>query len=148
MPAHRERHAGASSTSIRRDTVTPSVTSVTAVQRPRRHAPDQRATAGHVQRQRRRSEQRGQGVANGIGWNFNSGSQAFNFLPAGQTLTLTYNVRATDSSGAANNTDNQPVTITITGTNDGVVANADTRTIAENANAGWSQWQCADERYP
>ena len=59
------------------------------------------------------------------------GSQAFNFLPAGQTLTLTYNVRATDSSGAANNTDNQPVTITITGTNDGVVANADTRTIAE-----------------
>ncbi len=74
-----------------------------------------------------------QSAPNGIGWTFNSGSQAFNFLPAGQTLTLTYNVRATDSSGASNNTDNQPVTITITGTNDGVVANADTRTIAENA---------------
>ena len=77
----------------------------------------------------------GQGVANGIGWNFNSGSQAFDFLPNGSTLTLTYNVRATDSSGAANNTDNQTVTITITGTNDGVVANADVRSIAENANA-------------
>ena len=36
--------------------------------------------------------------------------------PAGQTLTLTYTVRATDSQGAFVD---QPVTITITGTNDG-----------------------------
>ena len=75
-----------------------------------------------------------QSAPSGITWNFNSGMQAFNFLPNGQTLTLTYNVRATDSSGAANNTDNQPVTITITGTNDGIVANSDLRSIAENAN--------------
>ena len=118
------------------DTVTPSVTSVTAVYSGPGVMPLTNAqllamfsvSGGDP-------SSAGQGVANGIGWNFNSGSQAFNFLPAGQTLTLTYNVRATDSSGAANNTDNQPVTITITGTNDGVVANADTRTIAENANA-------------
>ena len=76
-----------------------------------------------------------QSAPNGIGWNFNSGSQAFNFIPAGQTLVLTYNVRATDSSGAANNTDNQAVTITITGTNDGVTINNDIKSIAENANA-------------
>jgi VCBS repeat-containing protein len=76
-----------------------------------------------------------QSAPNGIGWNFNSGSQAFNFIPAGQTLVLTYNVRATDSSGAANNTDNQAVTITITGTNDGVTINNDIKSMAENANA-------------
>ena len=73
-----------------------------------------------------------QSAPNGIGWNFNSGSQAFNFIPAGQTLVLTYNVRATDTNSAV---DNQPVTITITGTNDGVVINDDTRTFAENASA-------------
>ena len=67
---------------------------------------------------------------NGIHWNFNSGSQAFNFIPEGQTLTLTYTVRATDSNGA---TDNQPVTVTITGTNDSGVLVNDTKTIAENA---------------
>ncbi|MCK6404731.1 MAG: retention module-containing protein [Rhodocyclaceae bacterium] len=115
------------------DTVTPSVTGVTAVYSGPGVMPLTNAqllamfsvSGGDP-------SSAGQGVANGIGWNFNSGSQAFNFLPAGQTLTLTYNVRATDSSGAANNTDNQPVTITITGTNDGVVANADTRSIRED----------------
>ena len=118
------------------DTVTPSVTGVTAVYSGPGVMPLTNAqllamfsvSGGDP-------SSAGQGVANGIGWNFNSGSEAFNFLPAGQTLTLTYNVRATDNSGAANNTDNQPVTITITGTNDGVVANPDVRTIAENASA-------------
>ena len=74
-----------------------------------------------------------QGSAHGIVWNFDSKSQAFNFIPAGQTLILTYQVRATDSSGAANNSDDQLVSITITGTNDGVIANDDSRAIAENA---------------
>jgi VCBS repeat-containing protein len=53
--------------------------------------------------------------ANGINWTFDSGSETFDFLPEGETLTLTYTVRATDSFGA---TDDQTVTITITGTND------------------------------
>ncbi|MCF6776859.1 VCBS domain-containing protein, partial [Thiotrichales bacterium 19X7-9] len=48
-------------------------------------------------------------------WNFNSGAEAFNYLAAGETLTLTYTVRATDSQAA---TDDQSVVINITGTND------------------------------
>jgi VCBS repeat-containing protein len=66
----------------------------------------------------------------GINWGFNSGSEAFDAIPAGQTLVLHYTVRATDSHGAFVE---QPVTITITGTNDGVIANDDSRVIAENA---------------
>ncbi|MEI7429506.1 MAG: VCBS domain-containing protein, partial [Betaproteobacteria bacterium] len=74
-----------------------------------------------------------QSQSHGIGWNFNSGSQAFDFIPKDQTLVLTYTIRATDSSGAANNFADQTVTITITGTNDGVVINNDIQSIAENA---------------
>ena len=71
-----------------------------------------------------------QDAPNGITWTFDSGSEAFNAIPAGQTLILTYTVRATDSQGASVD---QPITITITGTNDGVVAVNDSLTIAENA---------------
>ncbi len=67
---------------------------------------------------------------NGINWTFNSGSEAFNSIPAGETLVLTYTVRATDSSGA---TDDQAVTITINGTNDAPVAHADTGSVTEDA---------------
>ncbi len=56
-----------------------------------------------------------------ITWAFNSGSEAFNYLAAGETLTLTYTITATDSQGA---TDTQLVTITITGTNDAPQASA------------------------
>jgi VCBS repeat-containing protein len=67
--------------------------------------------------------------ANGINWTFDSGSETFDFLPEGETLTLTYTVRATDSFGA---TDDQTVTITITGTNDTPVAVADTAAVSED----------------
>ncbi|MFO0383613.1 MAG: beta strand repeat-containing protein [Pirellula sp.] len=50
-----------------------------------------------------------------INWSFYSGSEAFDYLAAGETLTLTYSITATDSQ---NTTDTQLVTITITGTND------------------------------
>ena len=50
-----------------------------------------------------------------ITWAFNSGSEAFDYLAAGETLTVTYTITATDSQGA---TDTQQVTITVTGTND------------------------------
>ena len=64
---------------------------------------------------------------NGISWAFNSGSQNFDFLPAGQTLVLDYVVRARDSSGvAASRDDTQMVQITITGTNDAGTIVADT----------------------
>ena len=35
-----------------------------------------------------------------IHWSFDSGSEAFDYLAAGESLTLTYNVQATDSSAA------------------------------------------------
>ncbi len=56
---------------------------------------------------------------NGATWTFNSGTETFDFLAAGETLTLSYTVQATDDSGAANNTSaEETITITITGTND------------------------------
>ena len=57
------------------------------------------------------------GDANNLGWSFNSGSQAFDFLNVGQSLVLTYTVSSTDTFGAS---DTQTVTVTITGTADGV----------------------------
>ena len=59
------------------------------------------------------------GSVNNLGWGFNSGAQAFNFLAAGQTLTLTYTLTGTDSSAATSGkTDTQTVSVTITGTDD------------------------------
>ena len=46
---------------------------------------------------------------------FSAADSAFDFLAAGQTLTLTYNVTVTDNNGVSSS---QPVTFTITGTND------------------------------
>ena len=54
---------------------------------------------------------------------FSAADSAFDFLAAGQTLTVTYNVMVTDNNGGNSS---QPVTITITGTNDGPIAVADT----------------------
>lgn len=51
-----------------------------------------------------------------LGWSFNSGSEAFDFLAVGETLILTYTVEVQDNHGA---TDSQDITITIHGTNDG-----------------------------
>ena len=55
-----------------------------------------------------------------IHWTFNSGPQAFDFLATGETLELTYTIRATDSD-ASHAFDDQTVVITITGTNDAPV---------------------------
>ncbi len=75
-----------------------------------------------------------QGNPHGINWSFNSGSEAFNFLPAGQTLVLHYTIRATDSSGTIGNSVDQPVTITITGSNDAaVIAGTTTGVVVEDS---------------
>jgi VCBS repeat-containing protein len=50
---------------------------------------------------------------------FSAGDSAFDFLAANQTLTITYEVTVTDNNGVSST---QPVTITITGTNDAPVA--------------------------
>ncbi|MEI9410665.1 VCBS domain-containing protein, partial [Mesorhizobium salmacidum] len=55
------------------------------------------------------------GETNNLGWTFNSAPQAFDFLAIGETLTLTYTIKADDGHGG---TDTQTVTITINGTND------------------------------
>jgi VCBS repeat-containing protein len=54
-----------------------------------------------------------------INWSFDSDGEAFDFLAAGETLVLTYDVIANDGDTDSNT---QTVTITITGTNDGPVA--------------------------
>ena len=75
-----------------------------------------------------------QSADHGVNWAFDSGTQAFNFIPAGETLVLTYTIRARDNSGvAASRDDFQTVTITITGTDDGIVLANDVKTMAENA---------------
>jgi VCBS repeat-containing protein len=53
-----------------------------------------------------------------INWSFDSGSQSFDYLAEGEMLVLTYTVRVQDSIGAATQ---QPITITIVGTNDAPV---------------------------
>src|SRR5204862_7986904 len=58
------------------------------------------------------------GDANNLGWSFSSTPEAFDYLDDGESLTLTYTVRATDDSTAF---DDQTVTITITGSNDAPV---------------------------
>ncbi|MFL6726999.1 MAG: VCBS domain-containing protein [Sphingomicrobium sp.] len=58
------------------------------------------------------------GAPSTLGWLFDSGTQAFNYLAAGQTLTLTYTLTGTDGHGG---TDTQSVTVNLTGTNDAAV---------------------------
>ena len=53
-----------------------------------------------------------------ITWSFSAADNKFAFLGQGETLTLTYAVQVADSQGSITT---QPVTITITGTNDAPV---------------------------
>jgi len=53
--------------------------------------------------------------AGSLTWNFAVNNAAIQYLAAGQTLTQTYTIAVTDNRGG---TVNQPVTVTITGTND------------------------------
>ena len=57
-----------------------------------------------------------------IGFTYSAADGSFDFLAAGETLKVTYNVTVTDEHGASSI---QPVTITITGTNDAPVLAAD-----------------------
>jgi VCBS repeat-containing protein len=62
-------------------------------------------------------------------WNFNSGSQTFDFLPQGFQTRLDYTVQVSDGHGG---TDTEVVSILITGTNDGPVAVNDTASTDED----------------
>ncbi len=65
----------------------------------------------------------------GVNWSFDSGSEHFNAIPAGETVVLTYTVQADDGNGGIATHD---VTITITGTNDAPVVQADTNSVTED----------------
>ena len=56
-----------------------------------------------------------------VDWTFNPTGADVDFLRAGQTATLTFNVVVNDGSGTGNATATQPVVITINGTNDLVI---------------------------
>ncbi len=56
--------------------------------------------------------------AGSVGFKFSAADKNFDFLAAGETLTVTYNVTVTDSDHVSTT---QPVTITITGTEDAPV---------------------------
>ena len=68
------------------------------------------------------------GDTNNLGWTFNSGAQAFNFLNTGETLTLAYTVQATDGSAS----DAQTVTLNIAGSGGGPVAHDDTILVSNS----------------
>ena len=52
-----------------------------------------------------------------LNWDFNSGTEVFDYLATGETLILTYTVKAVDDDGTPLS-DTETVTITITGSND------------------------------
>src|SRR5439155_1115148 len=73
------------------------------------------------------------GFSGSITTTFSAADSAFDFLAAGQTLTVTYDVTVTDSNGVSSS---QPVTITITGTNDApvITSTAQTGAVTEHTN--------------
>ena len=72
------------------------------------------------------------GDANNLTWNFNSGSEAFDYLTPAESLQLTYTLTVDDGQGS---TDTQVVTVTIQGTNDAPVLTGD---LAAPINEGGS----------
>ena len=71
-----------------------------------------------------------------VHWNFNSAGEAFDFLAQGETLVLTYTVRATDSD-ASHATGDQTVVIQITGTNDTPTVTAALNAEADESDASF-----------
>lgn len=74
-----------------------------------------------------------------ITWKFDAGGEKFAFLNEGETLTLTYTIKAddgqkveTDADGNYISTDTQTVTITITGTNSAPILTNDTNSVTED----------------
>ena len=75
----------------------------------------------------------GSGLGGSDAWNFSAQDKSFDYLAAGEILTLTYTVQVDDGHGGVVT---QPVTITVTGTNDTPVITSGTQTgtIAERSN--------------
>jgi len=75
----------------------------------------------------------GTGIGGSDAWSFSAQDKSFDYLAAGETVTLTYAVQVNDGHGGVVS---QPVTVTITGTNDTptITSSAQTGTIAERSN--------------
>ena len=58
-----------------------------------------------------------------VDFTYSAADSTFDFLAAGETLTVTYDITVTDKSGVSSS---QPVTFTVTGSNDAPVLAADT----------------------
>ncbi|WP_412522580.1 VCBS domain-containing protein, partial [Shewanella algae] len=56
------------------------------------------------------------------GWSYDIANSLVQFLAVGETITLSFTLTVTDAFGAS---DSQPVTVTITGTNDAPVLSID-----------------------
>jgi VCBS repeat-containing protein len=69
-------------------------------------------------------------VTDTLGWTFNSGGEAFNYLADDEFLTLDYTVRAADDNGAK---DDRVVRLTVDGTNDRPVAQDVSASVGEDA---------------
>jgi fibronectin-binding autotransporter adhesin len=63
-------------------------------------------------------------------WTYSIADKAFDFLAAGEQLTLTYLVRVDNNYAPSNEATIVPITITITGTNDGPVIATSAQSIA------------------
>jgi VCBS repeat-containing protein len=76
----------------------------------------------------------GTGIGGSDAWSFSAQDKSFDYLAAGETVTLTYTVQVDDGHGGVVS---QPVTITVTGTNDTpvITSSAQTGTIAERSNS-------------
>ena len=75
----------------------------------------------------------GTGTGGSDAWSFSAQDKSFDYLAAGEILTLTYTVQVDDGHGGVVT---QPVTITVTGTNDTPVITSGTQTgtITERSN--------------
>jgi VCBS repeat-containing protein len=58
-------------------------------------------------------------------WDYTVANADLQFLGAGETITLSFDVTVTDDSGAGNDSDTETVTVTITGTNDAPAISVD-----------------------
>ena len=66
-------------------------------------------------------------------WTYSIPDHAFDFLAAGETLTMTYMVRVDNNFDLGNEFTQVPITITVTGTNDAPVITTGAQTVALSA---------------
>ena len=71
-------------------------------------------------------------TVDGNSWDYSVSNAALQFLGNGESITLSFNVKASDDSGAPNNSDTEVVTLSLTGTNDAPVLNAAATPVLQN----------------